>query len=88
MMEAALRRISQTVHSTSESSIGVLNTLLQMIEEGATHVGVATDHVISSGALCSLYDDRLHPARGDLPIGNTKHFIVRPWECLRARRRV
>ena len=28
--------------------IGVLNTVLQMIEGGATHVGVATDHVIES----------------------------------------
>ena len=28
--------------------IGVLQTLLQMIEQGATHVGVATDHVIES----------------------------------------
>ena len=28
--------------------IGVLETLLQMIEQGATHVGVATDHVIES----------------------------------------
>lgn len=27
---------------------GVLNTILQMISEGATHVGVATDHVIES----------------------------------------
>lgn len=27
---------------------GVLNGLLQMIEEGATHIGVATDHVIES----------------------------------------
>lgn len=27
---------------------GVLYTVLQMIEEGATHVGVATDHVIES----------------------------------------
>jgi len=27
---------------------GVLNTVAQMIEEGATHVGVATDHVIES----------------------------------------
>ena len=27
---------------------GVLATVLQMIEEGATHVGVATDHVIES----------------------------------------
>lgn len=28
--------------------IGVLNGVLQMIDEGATHVGVATDHVIES----------------------------------------
>ena len=27
---------------------GVLNGVLQMIEQGATHVGVATDHVIES----------------------------------------
>ncbi len=27
---------------------GVLNSVLQMIEEGGTHVGVATDHVIES----------------------------------------
>ncbi|HYL27056.1 MAG TPA: 5'-3' exonuclease H3TH domain-containing protein, partial [Candidatus Nitrosotalea sp.] len=27
---------------------GVLNTVLQMIREGATHVGVATDHIIES----------------------------------------
>jgi 5'-3' exonuclease len=28
--------------------IGVLNTVLDMIEKGATHLGVATDHVIES----------------------------------------
>jgi 5'-3' exonuclease len=28
--------------------IGVLNTVLEMIEGGATHIGVATDHVIES----------------------------------------
>jgi 5'-3' exonuclease len=28
--------------------VGVLQTVLQMIEQGATHVGVATDHVIES----------------------------------------
>lgn len=27
---------------------GVLNTVLQMIDEGATHLGVATDHIIES----------------------------------------
>jgi len=30
------------------AALGVLNTVLQMIEQGATHVGVATDHVIES----------------------------------------
>ncbi len=36
---------------------GVLNTVLQMIEDGATHIGVATDHVIESfrNALWSGY---------------------------------
>ncbi len=29
-------------------TIGVLHGILQMIEEGATHIGVATDHVIES----------------------------------------
>src|ERR1700757_5529416 len=28
--------------------VGVLGSVLQMIEEGATHLGVATDHVIES----------------------------------------
>src|SRR5213080_4766437 len=28
--------------------IGVLNTVAKMLEDGATHVGVATDHVIES----------------------------------------
>lgn len=28
--------------------LGVLHTVLQMMEEGATHIGVATDHVIES----------------------------------------
>lgn len=30
------------------ATVGVLNGLLQMIEDGATHLGVATDHVIES----------------------------------------
>ncbi len=32
----------------SGAVIGVLNGILQMIEEGAMHIGVATDHVIES----------------------------------------
>jgi 5'-3' exonuclease len=46
--------------------IGVLNTVLQMIETGATHVGVATDHVIESfrNGLWSGYktSDGMEPA--------------------------
>ena len=30
------------------ATVGVLNGVLQMIDEGATHIGVATDHVIES----------------------------------------
>ena len=30
------------------ATVGVLHGVLQMIEEGATHVGVATDHIIES----------------------------------------
>src|SRR5882672_5367055 len=30
------------------ATVGVLNGTLQMIEEGATHLGVDTDHVIES----------------------------------------
>jgi 5'-3' exonuclease len=30
------------------ATVGVLNGILQMIEEGATHIGVATDHIIES----------------------------------------
>jgi 5'-3' exonuclease len=30
------------------AAAGVLNTVAQMIDEGATHIGVATDHVIES----------------------------------------
>src|SRR5215467_1606765 len=30
------------------ATVGVLNGILQMIGEGATHLGVATDHVIES----------------------------------------
>jgi 5'-3' exonuclease len=43
-----LRRFSKGADRPSGALIGVLNTVLQMIEEGATHLGVATDHVIES----------------------------------------
>lgn len=43
-----LRRFHKREDPPFGAVIGVLHTVLQMIEEGATHVGVATDHVIES----------------------------------------
>jgi 5'-3' exonuclease len=43
-----LRRFNKGEDRPSGALIGVLNAVLQMIETGATHVGVATDHVIES----------------------------------------
>ncbi|HXO41303.1 MAG TPA: 5'-3' exonuclease H3TH domain-containing protein [Thermoanaerobaculia bacterium] len=43
-----LRRFNKGVDPPFGAVIGVLNTVLEMIETGATHVGVATDHVIES----------------------------------------
>ena len=43
-----LRRFHKGEDPPFGAVIGVLNTVLQMFEEGATHLGVATDHVIES----------------------------------------
>jgi 5'-3' exonuclease len=43
-----LRRFNKGVDKPFGAVVGVLNTVLQMIEDGATHLGVATDHVIES----------------------------------------
>lgn len=43
-----LRRLNAGEDRPFGAVIGVLHTVLQMIETGATHVGVATDHVIES----------------------------------------
>jgi 5'-3' exonuclease len=43
-----LRRFNKGEDRPYGAVIGVLQTLLQMVESGATHVGVATDHVIES----------------------------------------
>ncbi|HLY03581.1 MAG TPA: 5'-3' exonuclease H3TH domain-containing protein [Candidatus Cybelea sp.] len=52
-----LRRFTDGKERRFGAVIGVLNTVLQMVDEGATHVGVATDHVIESfrNALWSGY---------------------------------
>jgi len=43
-----LRRIPKGQERPFGAVVGVLGSVLQMIEEGATHLGVATDHVIES----------------------------------------
>lgn len=43
-----LRRFNKNEDRPFGAVVGVLNTVLQMIEEDATHLGVATDHVIES----------------------------------------
>jgi 5'-3' exonuclease len=43
-----LRRFTKGKDRPLGAVAGVLNTVLEMIEKGATHVGVATDHVIES----------------------------------------
>ena len=61
-----LRRFNKGEDRPFGAVIGVLNTVLQMIESGATHMGVATDHVIESfrNALWSGYKtgDGIEPA--------------------------
>jgi 5'-3' exonuclease len=43
-----LRRFTQGRDKPLGAVAGVLTTLLQMLEQGTTHLGVATDHVIES----------------------------------------
>ena len=43
-----LRRFNKGEDKPFGAVIGMLNGILQMIESGATHIGVATDHVIES----------------------------------------
>src|SRR2546427_446313 len=42
------RRFTKGEDQRFGAVVGVLHSVLEMIEEGATHVGVATDHVIES----------------------------------------
>ena len=43
-----LRRFNKGKDAPLGAVRGVLNTVLQLVEKGATHLGVATDHVIES----------------------------------------
>ena len=43
-----LRRFTKDKDRPYGGVVGVLQTIVQMLEKGATHVGVATDHVIES----------------------------------------
>ena len=42
------RRFNRGEDKPYAAVVGVLNTVLQTIEQGATHIGVATDHVVES----------------------------------------
>jgi 5'-3' exonuclease len=43
-----LRRVPADKRRRWSAAVGVMNSVLELIEQGATHVGVATDHVIES----------------------------------------
>src|SRR6202051_2876799 len=43
-----LRRFTKGKDPRYGAALGVLRTVLEMIEKGSTHVGVATDHIIES----------------------------------------
>jgi 5'-3' exonuclease len=43
-----LRRFNKGKDRPYGAVVGVLQTVLQMLEKGATHIGVATDHVVES----------------------------------------
>src|SRR5689334_9615218 len=43
-----LRRFTKGEDRPSGAVVGVLNGVLELLERGSTHVGVATDHVIES----------------------------------------
>lgn len=43
-----LRRFNKGNDKPYGAVVGLLNGVLQMIEDGATHIGVATDHIIES----------------------------------------
>src|SRR5258705_6853978 len=43
-----LRRFTKGKDRPYGGVVGVLQTVIQMLEKGATHIGVATDHVIES----------------------------------------
>ena len=43
-----LRRFTKGKDRPFGAVVGVLNTVMQMIDGGATHIGVATDHIIKS----------------------------------------
>ena len=42
------RRFNKGKDKPFGAVVAVLQTVLQMVEQGATHIGVATDHIIES----------------------------------------
>ncbi len=60
-----LRRFNKGKDKPFGAVVGVLNGVLQMIEEGATYLGVATDHVIESFRNSLWHDSDLLALVGD-----------------------
>src|SRR2546425_4346947 len=60
------RRFEKGENKPFDAVVGVLHSVLEILEQGATHIGVATDHVIESfrNALWSDYKtgDGIEPA--------------------------
>ena len=70
-----LRRAKEPEDRPFGAVVGVVNTIFDMIEKGATHVGVATDHVIESfrnDLWPELQDGRGDGARARRPIPPTR----------------
>ena len=72
-----LRRFTQGKDRPLGAVVGVLQTVLELIEQGASHVGVATDHVIES------FRNDLWPGYKD-GSGVSMPSRSRPWARVRA----
>ena len=80
-----LRRFSKGADKPFGAVVGVLNTVLETIEGGGTHIGVATDHVIESfrNELWDEYKTGDASSRrcGRSFIRSRRHSLPWAWPC-------
>jgi hypothetical protein len=79
-----LRRFNKGVDRPYGAVVGVLGTVLQMIESGDTYLGVATDHVIESfrNRLWAGYKTgRRHRARAARAVSSARRGAGRDGRC-------